>query len=293
MRVSECIRNATRELAEAGVAGSELDVQLLLGHCLGKSRTELYLAAGAEIPPLLLERFTAMLGRRRQREPVAYILGEREFWSLPFTVTPAVLIPRPETEFLVEQVLASVGERQVPQGHILDLCCGSGVIAIVLALELERDIIAVDLSGEALAVARQNCSRHRVEDRVALVRADLLAAFAGRGRVSLMVSNPPYISQREIREELDTEVAAYEPLLALDGGEDGLDVIRRIKAGLPDLMLPGGEVFVEIGAGQGGELLAMFADEDGTQRFFEHVEVLKDYAGRDRVLHVRMARDIW
>lgn len=293
MRIIDCIRKAARELAEAGIVGGELDVQLLLGHCLGKSRTELYLAAEAEIPPQLLERFTLMLGRRRQREPIAYILGEREFWSLPFTVTPAVLIPRPETEFLVEQVLAAAGKRQLPHGHVLDLCCGSGVIAIVLALELGRDIIAVDLSGEALAVARQNRSRHRVEDRVALVRADLLTAFTGRGRISLMVSNPPYISRHEISEELDPEVVAYEPLLALDGGEDGLDIIRRIKAGLPEMMLPGGEVFVEIGAGQGGDLLAMFTDEDGAQRFFEHVEVLKDYAGRNRVLHVRMARDIW
>lgn len=293
MRIIDCIRNAARELADAGITGGELDAQLLLGHCLGKSRTELYLAAEAEIPPQPLERFTAMLGRRRQREPIAYILGEREFWSLPFTVNPAVLIPRPETEFLVEQVLAAVGKRQLPQGHMLDLCCGSGVIAIVLALELERDIIAVDLSGEALAVARQNCRRHRVEGRVALVRADLLAAFAGRGRISLMVSNPPYISRREIGEDLDPEVSGHEPLLALDGGEDGLDVIRRIKAGLPRLMLPGGEAFVEIGAGQGEELLAMFAGENETRIFFEHVEVLKDYAGRDRVLHVRMAGNTW
>lgn len=293
MRIIDCIRSAARELAEAGLPGGELDAQLLLGHCLGKSRTELYLAAETEIPPQPLERFTTMLGRRRQREPIAYILGEREFWSLPFIVTPAVLIPRPETEFLVEQVLTAVRKRQLPHGYILDLCCGSGVIAIVLALELERDIIGVDLSGEALAVARQNCGRHRVADRVALVRADLLAAFGGRGRISLLVSNPPYVSRREIREELDPEVAAHEPLLALDGGEDGLDVIRRIKAGLPGLMLPGGEVFVEIGAGQGGELLAMFAGEDETRRFFEHVEVVKDYAGRDRVLHVRMAGNIW
>lgn len=293
MRVIDCIRNAADDLAEAGIACGELDVQLLLGHCLGKSRTELYLAGDSEIPPQQLERFTVMLGRRRRREPVAHILGEREFWSLPFTVTPAVLIPRPETEFLVEQALAAAGKRQLPRGHVLDLCCGSGVIAVVLALELQRDIIAVDLSGEALAVARQNCRRHRVEDRVALVRADLLAAFAGQGRISLMVSNPPYISRYEISEELDPEVAVYEPLLALDGGEDGLDVIRRIKEGLPEMMLPGGEVFVEIGAGQGGELLAMFAGEGGTQRLFEQVEVLKDYAGRDRVLHVRMARNIW
>jgi release factor glutamine methyltransferase len=293
MRVIDCLRNAAGELAEAGIAGGELDVQLLLGHCLKKSRTELYLAAESEIPAQALEDFTAMVKRRKKYEPVAYILGEREFWSLPFAVSPAVLIPRPETEFLLEQVLAAVGIRRLPEGQFVDLCCGSGVIAIVLALELQREIVAVDLSGEALEVARQNCLRYRVDETVSLIRSDLLAAFAGQRRISLLVSNPPYVSRYEISEELDPEVVAYEPLLALDGGEDGLDVIRRIKLELPEVMLPGGEIFIEIGAGQGGELLSMFAQEDGTQNVFEHVEVLKDYAGRDRVLHVRMAREIW
>lgn len=288
MRVVDCLRKAAGELADAGIAGGELDAQLLLGACLGKSRTELYLAAAADIAPPQLERFAGMLERRRNHEPVAYILGEREFWSLPFAVSPATLIPRPETEFLLEQALAAARGNRLPPGQVLDLCCGSGVIAVVLALELHRDVLAVDLSAGALAVARENCRRHRVADRVALIRSDLLAAFNGP-RLALLVSNPPYVSRREIREDLDREVVDYEPLLALDGGEEGLDVIGRIRTALPELMLSGGEVFIEIGAGQGEALARMFAAADGTRRIFEHVEVVKDYAGRDRVLHARMA----
>lgn len=288
MRVADCLEKAAEELARAGIAGGELDAQLLLGACLGKCRTELYLAAGDDIAPPQLERFAAMLERRRNHEPLAYILGEREFWSLPFTVSPATLIPRPETEFLLEQALTAVRARRLPRGQVLDLCCGSGVIAVVLALELHRDILAVDLSAEALAVARDNCRRHGVADRVALIRSDLLTAFNEPG-LALLVSNPPYVSRREIHEELAREVVDYEPLLALDGGRDGLDVIRRIRKALPELMLAGGEVFIEIGAGQGETLARMFAETDGTRRMFEHVEVMKDYAGRDRVLHARMA----
>lgn len=287
LRVVDCLKNAAGELAAAGITGSELDAQLLLGACLGKSRTELYLAAETEIPSGLLESFADMLERRKKHEPVAYILGEREFWSLPFTVSPATLIPRPETEFLLEQALAAARANRLPDGRVLDLCCGSGVIAVVLALELQRDILAVDFSAQALAVARQNSRRHGVEDRVALIRADLLTSFSGPG-IALLVSNPPYVSRCEIREELDREVIDYEPLLALDGGEDGLDVIRSIRNALPGLMLSGGEVFIEIGAGQGEGAADLFAEADGARRIFEHVEVIKDYAGRDRVLHVRM-----
>jgi len=263
MRVIDLLRTAASELRLAGIDSGDLDGQLLLGASLHKSRTELYLAADMEVPEEALQVFLRYLERRKRREPVAYILGEREFWSLPFIVNPSVLIPRPETEFLVEQVLTACRRKSLPDGWILDLCCGSGAIAVVLALELQRDVVAVDLSGDALAVAQQNCRRHRVDDRVALVKADLLTAFAAGRQFPLLVSNPPYVSRRQIRQGLDPEVAGYEPLLALDGGEDGLDIIARIKDMLPSIMRPGGEVFIEIGAEQGPALSRLLVPATG------------------------------
>ncbi|HSO09368.1 MAG TPA: peptide chain release factor N(5)-glutamine methyltransferase [Desulfoprunum sp.] len=288
MRVIDLLRIAANELSLAGIDGGDLDGQLLLGACLHKSRTELFLAADTEVPDEARHVFLRYLERRKQREPVAYILGEREFWSLPFIVNPSVLIPRPETEFLVEQVLATCRKRSLPDGWILDLCCGSGAIAVVLALELQRNVVAVDLSGDALAVAQRNCRRHRVAHRVALVKADLLTAFAAERRFPLLVSNPPYVSRRQIRQGLDPEVVDHEPLLALDGGEDGLDIIARIKDMLPLIMRPGGEVFIEIGAEQGPALSRLLATSTGA-RMLKTFEILKDYAGRDRVLHLIMS----
>lgn len=288
MRVAELIRFAKSELGRAGITDGDNDVLLLLGHCLGKTRTGLFLAAEEEVPEAARHAFLELLARRRQREPLAYIFGEREFWSLPFAVSPAVLIPRPETEFMLEQVLAACRKKPLPAGLILDLCCGSGVIAIVLALELGREVTAVDLSDEALAVAGQNCRRHGVGERVSLVQADLLSAFVDRRVFSLAVSNPPYVSSGDIRRNLEPEVADHEPRLALDGGEQGLDVIERIRDGLPTVMLPGGEVFIEIGAEQGQAVRNIFSEPVNSVYYFQDVEILQDYAGRDRVLHARI-----
>lgn len=285
MRVVDLLQFAIGELISVGIEESGADAQLLLGHCLGKTRTGLFLAAQEQVPEEERQAFLDLLARRKKREPLAYILGEREFWSLPFTVTPAVLIPRPETEFLLEQALASARRQSIHEGLILDLCCGSGVIAIVLALELGRRVTAVDISSAALEVARANCHRHGVEEQVSLLQADLITAFPPRRAFSLVVSNPPYVSRRDIQQDLEPEVAKFEPHLALDGGERGLDVIQRIRDGLPAVMLSGGEVFIEIGADQGSEVQRLFAEPSGPVICYKNVAILKDYAGRDRVLH--------
>jgi release factor glutamine methyltransferase len=292
MRVVELIRSAVEELAQVGIEGSETDVNLLLGHCLNKTRTELFLAAYEEVPETVCTTFFDLLRRRKRREPLAYILGEREFWSLPFFVSQAVLIPRPETEFLVEQVLIAYRKKTFPKGQILDLCCGSGAIAVVLARELERDVTAVDLSAPALAVAKKNCSRHLPADRVNLIQADLLSAFANKRMFSLVVSNPPYLSSNDVRQNLEPEVACYEPHLALDGGEHGLDVIERIRDGLPPVMAPGGEIFIEIGADQGEKVRDMFMKPIDSVEIFQNIAILKDYAGRDRVLHATINEEV-
>lgn len=289
MHLAELLQYGIEELAQAGVPEYQLDARLLLENCLGITRTELFLSGRAEVDEVLRERFIGCIERRKKREPVAYILGEQEFWSLPFQVTPDVLIPRPETEFLLEKALAMALPLNLDRGLYLDLCCGSGVIATVLAKETGRQVVASDASFEALQVARKNLHRHQLIGRVHLVQGDLLSPFRQTGQeFSLIVANPPYVSSRELAEALEPEVARYEPRLALDAGEDGLDVIREIRRQLPRVLCPGGQIFMEIGADQAEAVHRLFAvHEEGTPAFLD-VEILVDYAGRDRVLHARI-----
>ena len=286
MRIGELVQLGMTELQAAGVPDCTSDVYLLLGQVLGKSRTGLLARASDTVGQEQIDQFLELLSRRKLREPAAYILGEQEFWSLPFHVSPSVLIPRPETEFLLETVFADLKRTPLPgKGVVVDLCCGSGVIAIVLALELGCSVLATDFSIEALAVTQNNIGEHKVEDLVKPVRGDLLEHLPGNRTVSLVVSNPPYVSSHAIAHELEPEVCDYEPLLALDGGERGLDLIERIRGQLPDLLMAGGRLFMEIGADQGLAVREIFsAPEDGKQHFSK-VEIIKDYSGRDRVLH--------
>lgn len=287
MRVVDLVHLGVRQLELAGVESAALEVELLLGFCLGKNRTGLFLAATEEVNEGQEQQFLTLLARRAGHEPTAYILGEMEFWSLPFWVTPDVLIPRPETEFLLETVLALVRSEKWLSGPVLDLCCGSGVIAIILARETGRPVTAVDISAPALQVALQNARRHQVADRLALVQADLLSAFAPRPLFSLVVSNPPYVSREEMRDGLQPEVMLFEPHLALDGGVRGLGIIKRIRNTLPRVLRPGGDFFMEIGADQGQEVMQLFNGHDAGEKTFEQVKVLQDYTGRDRVFHAR------
>ncbi len=289
MRVVDLLHYGASQLESAGVEQAALEVELLLGFCLEKNRTGLFLAATDEVDERHEQQFLSLLARRSKNEPSAYIFGEKEFWSLPFLVTPDVLIPRPETEFLLETVLALSKNKQWQPGPVLDLCCGSGVIAIILALETGRSVTAVDISAPALQVARRNAIRHQVADRITLVQADLLSAFAPRHIFGLVVSNPPYVSRQELRDGLQPEVMHFEPHLALDGGVGGLDIIQRIRKILPRVLKPGGDFFMEIGADQGLAVRELFAGDNTDKKIFERVEVLQDYSGRDRVLHARMA----
>jgi release factor glutamine methyltransferase len=287
MRVIDLIHFGIEQLELAGVDQADLEVNLLLGFCLKMNRSGLFLAATMEVDDSRESEFLTLLRRRADHEPTAYILGKKEFWSLPFLVTPDVLIPRPETEFLVETVLGVIKGRPSQSGLALDLCSGSGVIGIVLALETVRTVIAVDLSAAALRVARMNALTHQVADRFVLLQADLFNAFIPRPIFSLVVSNPPYVGRHELQACVQPEVRDFEPWLALDGGKDGLDVIYRIREMLPRLLRPGGDFFMEIGSDQGPAVLELFTGENGLA-IFDQVEVLPDYTGRDRVLHARM-----
>ncbi|MBU1456356.1 MAG: peptide chain release factor N(5)-glutamine methyltransferase [Proteobacteria bacterium] len=288
MLVRDLLHLASSRLERAGVEGADTDAWMLLGHCLGKSRAALYLVADEEVEKENEDRFFTLLARRELREPLAYIVGEQEFWSLDFVVSPDVLIPRPETELLLEKGLSFYKKKKDTKGILLDLCCGSGVIAVVLARELGRPVIAVDLSCEALRLAQENAIRHDVAHLISFIRADLFSAVLPRPVFSLVLSNPPYISEEALEQGLQPEVDWYEPRLALDGGKKGLDIIRIIRRELPSRLLPGAEFFMEIGADQGNEVLSLFGSGEEQENPFSFQEIIKDYAGHDRILHAQM-----
>ncbi len=284
MLVYEILGNAIKELESVGIVDARLDAELLLGHCLKKSRTELYIASQTSVGASQLNHFNTILLRRKKHEPIAYILGEREFWSLSFFVDKRVLIPRPETEFLLDVILSS--EVAGEFGPILDLCCGSGVIGVVLAHELGLPVIACDISVEALELAQKNCSHHGLDHLVTFLKSDLFSEIKPLQQFSLIVSNPPYVCVEDIA-LLEPEVKQYEPHLALDGGDDGLKIIRSIREKVPKFLLPGGWIFMEIGADQGKSVIEIFQDQN-LNGAFHSIEVKKDYAGRDRVLKARL-----
>ncbi len=288
MRLIDLLCYAELELHEAGVPEYELEARLLLEYCTGKSRTQLFLDGETEVNKNTQDSYILLLKRKKKREPIAYILGEREFWSLPFYVTPDVLIPRPETEFLLDRVFALTDYENFHRGYILDLCCGSGVIATVLAKETGKMIFASDISSLALQMTRKNANRHSLGSRVVPVQGNLLTPFSEEGKFSLIVTNPPYVSSLDVANNLLPEVAVHEPHLALDGGENGIERIKQIRDRLPMVLCPGGQCFIEIGADQGPAVKNMFLNNRADRPGFQQVEILVDYAGRDRVVHARL-----
>jgi release factor glutamine methyltransferase len=203
---------------------------------------------------------------------------------MDFVVSPAVLIPRPETEFLLERVLA-VCSRGSAVSCALDMCTGSGVIAVVLARELGCRVTAVDISEAALEIAAENISRHLATDLIALVCSDLFAALNRNRKFDVIVSNPPYIADDQIK-DLEPEVNMAEPRLALSGGPTGLRLIEQIAVVAEGFLQPGGWVFLEIGADQENAVTALFEDSG---RQYEQVKVIEDWSGRPRVLQARFS----
>jgi release factor glutamine methyltransferase len=244
------------------------------------SRIDLYIHFDKPLSPEELGRFRDAVKRRAGREPTQYITKKQEFWSLEFEVSPAVLIPRPETEWLVEKTLEIIG---ADPASVLDLCTGSGAVAVALASERPSlTVVATDLSFDALIVARRNAVRHAVADRVRFALMDLLNGLNPRlPPFDVIVCNPPYIGEMEFP-SLAPEVGVYEPELALrGGGPEGLNLIRRILAEFTDYLKPGGSLFVEIGMGQ-AEILP---GELELLQGIESYRFIRDYAGILRVLH--------
>ncbi len=271
------------------VSEPRASAEVLLAHVLGLSRLDLYLRYEQPLTPEELARFKALMVRRRQGEPVAYLTGHREFWSLDFQVAPGVLIPRPETEILVEvgieaakKFCATQDERQTGLWG-LEFGVGSGALVVALAKELPQlDWLALDLSAAALVVARDNSRRHGVAGRVHLVRSDLASGLKPVPRFSIMVANLPYVPRAEWA-QLPKEIRDFEPREALLGGEDGLDLIRLLARQAHRYLHPGGWLALEVGAGQAGPVMEMLKEIGA----YEQLESLKDYQGIQRVVRGR------
>ncbi|HIQ04087.1 MAG TPA: peptide chain release factor N(5)-glutamine methyltransferase [Anaerolineae bacterium] len=289
--IGRALVSATRRLQEVGSDSPRLDAELLLAHVLGVSKTWLYTHAERQLRPDEVEQLQTLIARRARREPVAYLIGYREFYGLDFSVDARVLIPRPETELLVDEALTAIrlacrrkGNRDGRSARtiVADIGTGSGAIAVSLAV-YEPDVLiyATDISAEALKVATVNIRRYGVENRVILSQGDLLKPLGEP--VDVIVANLPYVSEEEW-DDLVPDIVQYEPRLALFGGSDGLGLIRRLLGQARQYLRPHGCVLMEIGARQGA------AVHDLARHYLPgaDVRVLQDYAGWDRILRVQV-----
>ncbi|NTV13921.1 MAG: peptide chain release factor N(5)-glutamine methyltransferase [Desulfobulbaceae bacterium] len=277
MKVWDLYRLIAEQLRQGGIAEAQLEAELFLRHLLGLSRVEMHLGERQPTPDEL-HVLTDLVERRLNREPLAYIFGEKEFWSLPFTVSSAVLIPRPETELLIAEVLARIPEPVVFAGDILDLGSGSGVIPVVLARELPKaKFVGVDISAAALAVAVGNAQRHGVAERISWLLSDWFNGLAQGCNFSFIVTNPPYVAEQS-RQTLLPELA-FEPSGALFSGGDGLDDIRRLIDQCPAFLGPGGWLIMEIGYDQGQAVESLLR----AQADLGAIAIIKDYANLDRL----------
>lgn len=263
-------------LLAAGIVDARLDARLLLQACLGVNAARIVAGGNEIVGPGDADRYNALLQRRAASEPVSRIIGTREFYGLAFEVTPDVLDPRPDTELLVDLALKWAAGRK-PEIRILDLGAGSGAIGIAVLSGLPRaSCLAVDVSPSALAVAARNAARHDVADRMGFGQSDFLSGVAGL--FDLVLSNPPYIRTGAIP-GLDREVRCHDPLLALDGGEDGLSAYRAILSRAIDFLTHDGAVMLECGEGQAPAIAAL-----GVSFGWQRPAVYRDLAGIERVL---------
>ena len=276
MTVSEVRRELTDRFRSSGVESPEVNAEWLLASLLNCSRTELALRLDETIPDSQLEHLNTQAARRAKREPLQHILGTACFCGLEFQVTPAVLVPRPETEELIE--LAFEAAKTMPCPVIYDFGTGSGCIAVTLAKRLAKaKVIASDISDEALRLAKANAEQHEVIKRVEFRQADSSALAAGE-QVQLIVSNPPYIPTSEIS-ALEPEVRDYDPRLALDGGRDGLEFYRMLARLGQVALTPGGSLIAEFGDGQEDEIESIFRKST-----WPSVRFAEDFCGKPRIV---------
>ncbi len=279
--IGRALASAVRRLRESGSETPQLDAQLILSHVLHRNRTWLFAHHEDELSARHARTFSELIVRRMNHEPVAYLIRRREFYGLEFYVDRRVLIPRPETELLVDAVLAQLQMRRYPQPCVADVGTGSGAIAISVAKNATAACLyGLDLSRDALAVAQRNVARHRLREQVHLLASDLLDALPAP--VDVIAANLPYISRGEY-ETLAPSIRRFEPKLALEAGSDGLNEIARLLQQAPDCLNAGGSIFLEIGSTQGEAVLALVAQHLPQASF---TELRKDYNGRDRLVVV-------
>jgi release factor glutamine methyltransferase len=281
-KASVVLEAAAASLAAAGIGSAQLDAQLLLAAAARVDRAAL-LSGSVDLSAETLAQFEAMMARRRAREPVAYILGRREFYSLEFEVNREVLIPRPHTETVVDGALQFIAEH--PRARVLDLGTGPGAIAVALAVNAPQiSVLATDIWPPALALARRNAASNGVAERISFVAADLferLDSGPALGKFELVISNPPYIVDEQVA-SLEAEVRNFEPQVALRGGPDGLDFFRRIAAGVKSHLQQCSLLLLEVGAGQDGAVAAILAAAG-----MHPAGVIKDLDGIARVVTAR------
>ena len=267
---------------EKRIDSPRLTAELLLSFVLKMERIELYMHFDQPIKKPQLDKLHSLIKRCLQNEPVQYLVGRCEFYSLSFKVSPACLIPRPETELLVERAIEFLRSRTGTQ-YVCDLCTGCGCIAAAIAKNFaDAKIIATDICDKVLSVAAENISKYQLQQRIELLQGDLFEPIINQLDVKefdLIVCNPPYVSRAEY-EKLNAKVKDYEPKLALDGGTDGLDIYRRIAAGAGSHLKKDGALLLEIGFMQGQEVKKMLEDTNA----FRLVKVEKDFNNNDRIV---------
>jgi release factor glutamine methyltransferase len=294
--VRTALKEGIARLRAAHVPSDTLAAEILLMHALGRDRTWLYTNPESLLDLAAGEKYFALIARRASGEPTQYLTGKQEFWGLEFEVTPAVLIPRPETEHVVEVALERLGARGIkinmktgapsPPLRVADVGTGSGCLAVALAHELPHaEIVATDISAAALEVARRNAVRHAVSDRIHFIECDLLGASSGSPLVprpsslDLIVSNPPYVARNEAA-TLQREVRDHEPDAALFGGPTGVEIYARLIEQSGALLRPGGILVLELGYNSAGEVRKMFH----VKQHWANVNITNDLAGIPRVL---------
>jgi release factor glutamine methyltransferase len=271
---------AADDFRSRGIESPRFEAELLLAHALDTDRMRVIIEPARPLADGELARYREFIRRRRAGEPVAYIRGQKEFYGRVFHIDKRVLVPRPDTEILVDTALRRTAQASMGRRY-LDLCTGSACVAITLARERPTcKVFATDLSADALAVARENAIRLGAAFQVALLAGDLFDPVQALGKIrfDLITANPPYISDEEFA-SLPADVRGFEPHLALTGGEDGLAVTRRIVTGAGRFLRPGGVLALEVGAGQAERVKVYFEEAN-----LGAIAVDKDYGGHDRVV---------
>jgi release factor glutamine methyltransferase len=282
--ISGAFNWGSRLLKERGIESPRVDAELLLGKALKMDRVQLYLSFYRALTQQQFAYYQSLLHKRIRGEPIQYILGRREFWSLDLKVIPKVFIPRPETELVVEEALKIFREARSPTLRFMEVGTGSGAIAIALAKEMEGCFIAAeDVSWEAIVLAQENAEIHGVAGNIRFLVGDLFSPLKEvKFPFDLIISNPPYIPSSKIA-TLPREIAEFEPRIALDGGPDGLQFIRKIVTGSGSFLKDGGWLMLELGEKQGDAIAEMIREVG----FFESPSITKDHAGVDRVIRAR------